>query len=449
MKTVPFAHQQECFEIIKDKDYWGVFLEPGLGKTKLMLDTLTYNKETQGATWHGALVVCPNTLVENWIDEVVKHSNLSAIAMTGSRSSRLNKLSHEADIHIINYESARVLYKELKAKGFGFLILDESVAVKNFKSLQARACYDISTVIPRRYILSGAPIMNSPLDIFSQFRVLNPTIFGVSFYRFRGRYAVMGGFMNKQAIQWRDMEDFKRRVFSCATRKTKDECLDLPDKLYQVVKVDLTDEQRSVYKALKEDFIYEFKDVTVTAPIMLTRLMRFSQITSGFTKDVEGVEHAFATNPKIDWLIEFLDNLNHDRKVVIFCRFRHEIKVLEEAFRRARITYISVHGDTDERIDKVKQFNSDTHTRCFIGQSQTTGIGINLTSASYCVFFTNSYSYGDRIQCEDRLHRIGQVANVTYIDLLARNTVDEGIHRALRKKENLASMVLGDIIKML
>jgi SNF2 family DNA or RNA helicase len=258
----------------------------------------------------------------------------------------------------------------------------------------------------------------------------------------------MGGYMNKQAVAWRSMDDLKRRVFQCATRKTKDECLDLPDKLYQVVHVDLTDEQRAVYKALKEQFIYEFKDVTVTAPMVLTRLMRFSQITAGFTKDVEGVEHAFKGNPKIDWITEFISSLDPSRKVVIFCRFRREIKMVEEALRKIGVKHVTVHGDSTERIEKVKLFNNSQDIRVFLGQIQTAGIGINLTSGHYCIFMSNSYSYGDRIQAEDRTHRIGQQNNVTYIDILARNTVDVGIHRALRKKESLSAMVMGDIIKM-
>jgi SNF2 family DNA or RNA helicase len=340
------------------------------------------------------------------------------------------------------------LHKELSLRKFSFLILDESTAVKNFKSQQSRACYNISTSVPRKFILSGTPIMNSPLDIFAQYKILSPLIFGLSFYRFRNRYAVMGGWNYKVAIQWKGMEDLKRRVFECATRKTKDECLDLPDKLYQVIKVDLTDEQKEIYKSLKEQFIYEFKDIIVTAPIVLTRLMRFSQITAGFTKDVEGIEHAFKKNPKVDWLIEFLNDLDVTRKVVIFCRFRHEITMVEEALRKARIKYVSVHGGVSDRIPVIKAFNNDASIRCFIGQQQTAGIGINLTSASYCVFLSNSYSYGDRIQAEDRTHRIGQTRNVTYIDVLARGTVDEGIHKALRKKESLSAMVMGDIIKM-
>ena len=446
MKTKPFKHQQECFDLIKGREYYGLFAEPGLGKTKIALDIISYH--AQAGARYRALVVCPNTLVENWADEIIKHSDLSYILLTGSRGKRLTRLTHEATVYVINYESTRILYKELRDKGFDYLVLDESTAVKNHKSLQSRACYDISTSVTRRLLMSGTPIMNSPLDIFAQYKVLDPLIFGISYYRFRNRYDVMGGFMNKQAIQWKNMDSFKRKVWACAVRKTKDECLDLPDKLYQVVHIDLTEEQKTVYKKLKEDFIYEFKDVTVTAPIMLTRLMRFSQITAGFTKDVEGIEHEFKDNPKVSWLVDFINNLDVASKVVVFCRFRREIQMVEDALRKNNVPSVSVHGGVKDRIERVKQFNTSKDIKVFIGQIQTAGVGINLTSASYCVFMSNSYSYGERIQAEDRTHRIGQTKNVTYIDLLARGTIDLGIHRALRRKESLAAMVTGDLIKM-
>ena len=436
-KTPPFAHQQECFDLMKDETFYALFAEPGLGKTKIVLDILSYNREDDPRL--RALVVVPNTLVENWADEIVKHSDLSYVLLTGSKLKRLKNLKKDACIYVINYEGTRIMWQELAKQNFDYLILDESTAVKNHKSQQSKACYEISHTALRRIIMTGTPIMNSPLDIFAQYKILDTSVLGYNYYRFRNLYAVMGGYMNKMAVAWKNLHDLKTRVYTCAVRKTKAECLDLPDKLYQVVKLDMTPDQAKIYKKLKEEFIYEFKDVVVTAPIMLTRLMRFSQITAGFTKDVEGIEHEFSKNPKADWLMDFMDTLEADAKVVVFCRFKREIAMVEDALRSRGHKYVSVHGGTKDRIGKVHQFNGDPETRVFIGQIQTTGMGINLTAGSYCVFMSNSYSYGDRIQAEDRTHRIGQVKNVTYIDLLMRNSIDINIHRALKKKENLAS----------
>jgi len=441
IKTELFDHQSEVLGELKKNDFYGLFLEQGLGKTLTMLAYLDWLKSKKGKI--KALVVVPNTLVENWLEEVTLHSDMTCTLLTGSKEKRLNRLTDESDIFVINYEATRIMYKALKEKKFDVLILDESQKVKNFKS---RACYDISMVVPKRYLLTGMPVSQSPLDVFGQYRVLDPTIFGISYYRFRTRYAVLGGFMGKVPIQWRRLDELKEKVFSCAVRKTKEECLDLPDKLYQVVHLDLPDEQKHLYNTLKKEFIFEFSGAVVTAPIVLTRLMRFSQITSGFTKSVEGEEIEFEKNPKISYVIDFISDLDDTSKVVIFCRFRKEIKMLEAAFRLHNISSVTVHGDVRDRISRIKKFNTDKNIKVFVGQISTAGVGVNLTAASYCIFFSNTYSYADRAQAEARLHRIGQTSNVTYLDLLMRNSIDTRVHSVLRKKESLAAIITGDTV---
>jgi len=445
-KTTCFKHQLECFENIKDKPYYALLLEPGLGKTKVVLDIATYRKEQNQI--YKTLVVCPNTLVENWVDETHKHSNLEAIALLGSKGKRIRKLSWPADVYIINYESCRILKHNLIQKGFDLLVLDESTAVKNPKTLQSKACFDISHYVKDKLILTGTPVMNNPLDIFGQYRILNPDIYGRNYYRFRSRYAVMGGYLDKQVVRWVNMVDFRERLYRCAIRKTKDECLDLPDKLYQIIRLDMPDEQKQVYADLKQGFIAEFRDEVITAPVILTRLMRFSQITAGFTKTVEGEEYAFTKNPKVDWLVNFIQNLAITRKIVVFCRFTFEIKMVEEALHKAGIQFVTVQGSTKDRIALVSKFNRDASVRCFIGQIQTTGMGINLTSANYAVFMSNSYSYGERTQAEDRIHRIGQDKNCTYIDLLMKKSVDVSIHNTLRRKESLSNLATNKLVEM-
>ena len=445
-KTKPYEHQEECFNLIKDKPYYALFLEPGLGKTKIALDVITYRKcESKN---YRALVVCPNTITENWLQEICTHSNLQATTLTGGKKRRLVNLSHEKDLYIINYEGVSTIKDALEQKKFDLLVLDESHYVKSHKSIRSKACFVLSKTIPHRLLLTGTPVMNNPLDIFAQFRCLNPVIFGNSFYRFRAYYAVMGGYGNYQVIKWINMNIFKRRLFSCAVRKTKEECLDLPEQLYQTIKVVMPDEQKEVYKSLKDHFIAEYRDSPVVASVVLTRLIRFSQITAGFTKDVEGVEHAFTKNPKINWLVEFISNLDNTRQLVVFTRFRREISMLEQELRNNDINFVSLHGDTTERLDKINKFNNDNSIKVFITNTATGGLGINLTAATYAVFLTNDYSYGNRVQAEDRIHRIGQDKNVTYIDVLMEHSIDSSIHRILNKKQSLSDMVMKDIIRM-
>jgi SNF2 family DNA or RNA helicase len=171
--------------------------------------------------------------------------------------------------------------------------------------------------------------------------------------------------------------------------------------------------------------------------------MRFSQITAGFYKDTEGVEHAFKTNPKQDWLVSWVKE--HRKKVVVFCRFIHEIKALEAALTQAGIGHTAIHGAVKDRMACVDLFSTDDKCFVFIGQLDVAGQGLTLTAASYCVFLSNSYSYGDRVQAEDRIHRISATRNCTYIDLAYRETIDVRILEALEEKQDLAAIVKRDV----
>ena len=446
-KTTPFAHQCECYELIKDKSYYALFLEPGLGKTKITLDTISYRKKSNRL--YTTLVVCPNTIIENWLQEISIHSYLSGVILNGTRKRRLDRLSHENDIYIINYEGVSTVLKALEEKRFDLIVLDESQYVKGHTSNRSKACYYLAQGITDKFLLTGTPVTNNPLDLFAQYRILNPLIFGTNFFRFKYHYAIFGGFGNYQVIKWINMDKFKKKIFACAVRKTKEECLDLPEKLYQTIKVPMPPEQREVYDNLKLQFISEFKDSTILATAVLTRLIRFSQITAGFTKDVEGEEHAFKDNPKINWLIDFINNLEVRRKIVVFCRFVCEIKMVEEALRNNGTKYVSVYGAIKDRLEKINDFNRNEDIRVFVTNPETGGLGINLTAATYSIFMSNNYKFGDRIQAEDRIHRIGQDKNVTYIDVLMINSIDIAISRILKSKQKLADMVVGDVIRML
>ena len=447
IKTKLYAHQQETVDKIKDLPYYALFFECGTGKTITSLAIMDYRK-TKHKNYR-TLVICPNTIVENWADEVVKHSDLTAVTLQGAKAKRLKTLEQEADIYIINYESVRILKHALFKKGFDFLVLDESTCVKNPKSLQSRSCYELATYVKDRLLLTGTPIMNNPLDIFGQYRILDVSIYGANYYRFRARYAILGGYLDKQVVRWVNMIDFRERLYRCAVKKTKDECLDLPEKLHQIIRLDLPDEQRRVYDDLKTHFISQYRDGVITAAVMLTRLMRFSQITAGFTKNVEGEEHAFQKNPKVKWLVDFVHDLHVERKVVVFCRFTYEIDMVERALHDANYKFVTVRGGVKDRIALVRQFNQDKTTRVFIGQLQTTGMGINLTAGNYAVFMSNVFSYGQRVQACDRIHRIGQSRNCTYIDLLMKNTIDVHIHNTLKRKESLSSMATEELVKMI
>lgn len=445
IKTAFLKHQAEEVELIKNKSYWALLFDCGTGKTLTTLGIIDERKKRfPGYT---TLYICPNTLIENVMEEIEKHSNMTCVALRGTVRRRMTLLDTKVDIYLINYEGARIITEELIKRKFNLVVCDESQNLKGYTTLQSKACYRIAMSCPHRLILTGTPIHNGPLDCFGQYRVLSPDVFGSSYYKFRARYALMGGFLGKQVLTYINMDDFKRKILKCSSIRRKEEVLDLPPRTYETVCLDLTYEQNRMYKQLRDVFITECKDSVVTAPVMLTRLIRFSQITAGFYKDILGKEVSYEKNPKQEWLVEWLKD--HGYKTIVFVRFIKELKDLEQRLCKCGIKYVSVHGGVADRINVVGQFNSSPDIQVFIGQLDTAGQGINLQSASYCVFLSNNYSYGDREQAESRIHRQGQKAlNCTYLDVVYRNTIDERVLKILKKKESLAGMLTTDIAKV-
>lgn len=439
IKTSLLNHQAKGVELIKNKTFFALLYECGVGKTLTTLAII--NERKQRFPQYKTLYICPNTLIDNVIDEITKHTDLTCLALRGTLDKRTVLLKQRADIYLINYEATWRIEEVLIDAKFDLVVFDESQNLKGHTTAQSKACYHIAMNCPHRLILTGTPVHNGPLDCYGQFRCLSPDIFGGSFYRFRARYAYMGGYLGKQVLKYINMEDFKKKIAAVSSIIKKDDVLDLPERTYETVKVELPEEQQRMYMQLRDQFLTECKGSIVTAPVIITRLIRFSQITAGFYKDIEGKEHSYEKNPKQEWLIEWLKD--HGHKTIVFVRFIHELKSLEDKLRSCNIRFVSVYGDTEDRIGLVKRFNESADIQVFIGQLDTAGQGINLQAASYCVFLSNNYSWGDREQAESRIHRQGQKAkNCTYIDVICEKTIDEKVLKILKKKESLANMLM-------
>ena len=438
-----FPHQVEIINKAMYKRQYALLCDMGTGKTRCAIELIKRTRDN----WQlpiKALVIAPNTILENWLAEIKKWSSLNAVILQGTKAKRLKLLKEPADVYIINYEALRLLEPDLIAKQFNMIIADESQKLKGYKTLQSKAAFRIGQKAWYRIIMSGTPITNNPLDIFGQYRFLNPFIFGFSYYKFRSRYCIMGGYLNFEVKKWINLDELHDKVYSCAIRYKKEDCLSLPEKLYEVQQVDLTEDQKRVYKQLKTEFISELAGKVVSAPYVLTRLLRLSQVTAGFVKDTEAIEINFATNPKLVLLKEIIENLPKEEKVVVFCRFIKEIHNVIWLCQENKWTWSGIWGETKDRQNQVNQFN-DGNVKVFIGQVETAGLGINLHTARYCIFLSNSYSHGSRLQCEDRLHRIGQKNAVTYIDIVARNTIDLTVLSCLKDKKDLATQVIEEI----
>jgi len=449
--TEPYKHQAEALELYKDRDSLALFWEMGTGKTKATIDLMRYKSYGLGHPCR-ALVVAPNIALQNWVNEIEMHSKLKGIVLQGTKAKRLRNLANEDfSIKVINYEGLKTIQKELSATPFDCLVIDESQRVKNSKAIRTRILTHMSKKIDIRYLLSGTPVLNNSLDIFSQYLILDRgEIFGSSFYAFRNKY-----FEDKNAGRAGTRYYFpnfapkpdttkllNKLIMQKADRRKKEECLDLPPKVYQTLQIPMEPEQQKAYNEMKKELITFFQEHPVTASTAVVKLVRLNQIASGYVGSENAGEIAFKRNPKIEALKEILADIAQDHKVIIWAIFRNNIKALEKALQEYNPSVI--YGDTKDKVAEQDKFRKDPTCRICIANPQSAGLAINLVEADYTIYFSHSFNLEHRLQSEDRNHRGGSEIHekITYIDLVSAGSVDEVILKALKSKENLAKTII-------
>lgn len=296
-----------------------------------------------------------------------------------------------------------------------------------------------------KLLLTGTVITNKELDVFSQYRFLNPQIFGTSFYAFRNQYFDMKGYGNHTPIFRRWMtDDFLQRLHSVAFRVTKHECLDLPEITGEVRTVDLERDAAKIYDSIEAESYAELDESEVTTANILTRLLRLSQITGGHLTDDDGIVKN-VSRAKLDALSDIIDSaMAEEKKLVIMARFVPELDAIQELLEKKKIGYSVVRGGVKDRDNEIHRFQYDDKCRVFVGQIAAAGLGITLTAASTMVFYSLDYSMSNFEQAKARIHRAGQKENCHYIYLVCRDTVDRKVLYALRQKMNLAKMLVDD-----
>ena len=336
------------------------------------------------------------------------------------------------------------------------LAIDESTAIKSPKASRTKALIRLSGLATYRRILTGFPVTQSPMDLWAQCRFMSPKLLGDcgdNFFQFQYRYAVqqkrhVGSHSFNQIVGYRNLEELSVLLKNFSSRVMKDECLDLPSKIYSQRSVQLSPDQNRIYNDLKDYALAHIEDHEfMTATNVMTQLLRMQQVLSGHTKSDSG-EIIEVKDNRIDELMACLDET--EGKAIIWSRFRYDIKRIASALTkkygpRSTVTYF---GDTtDEQRSEAIERIQNGDARFFVGNPQTGGHGITLTAATTVIYFANSFDLALRMQSEDRAHRIGQKEHVTYIDLIAEGTIDERIVKALRDKMDIASVVMGEELK--
>jgi SNF2 family DNA or RNA helicase len=332
------------------------------------------------------------------------------------------------------------------------LAIDESTTIKNRSAKRTKSILLLGKEAPYRRILTGSPVTKSPLDLFTQCAFLNEFLLGfTSFYTFRNRYARMiernfGGRRVQLVASYQRLDELSDSIKKFSYRVLKEDCLDLPEKVYTKREVELTDEQNKAYATMKSAALAQLKGKMATAPHVLTQMMRLHQITCGHLKNDDGTITKLKNN-RMNELMALLEEI--EGKVIIWANYIHDIKNLVKTIGEeyGEDTLVQYYGaiSADDRQDAIKKFQDPkSKVKFFIGNPQTAGYGITLTAAHTVIYYSNGYDLEKRLQSEDRAHRIGQNKSVTYIDLIAPKTVDEKIVKALRKKMNIANEIMDE-----
>lgn len=445
----PFEHQKKALALCLKNKSFGLFMEMGTGKTKVIVDLLGQIKDE--LVYHPALVICPVSVMENWKREAEKNQpDLRVRVLSGTMDQKKTTLLggpiNLTHLYVVNYESAWRMEDDLKKLNIETLILDESTKIKHRATKQAKAIIRLGDRTKRRYIMSGTPMANSPLELFNQFKFLDPNIFGTNFYVFRDRYAMMGGYNNYQVIGYKNLDELGRKIAGASFRVTKDECLDLPDKIFKEYRIPMEAKLRKVYSAMADELVTEVAGNTIAAASVLAKLTKLRQITSGFVYLEDGAVSQIEDQPKLNQLKEILEELAQGHhKIIIWGIYNHELTLIEREVQKifGDDSWVRLDGSVlaTKRQDMIDRFQTDHTCKVFIGQQHAGGLGITLTAADYCIFYSNDYSPEIRLQCEDRAHRIGQKKNVTYIDLIVKGTIDSTIKAMLKKKTDLSKQI--------
>ena len=459
-KTEPFEHQRKALSEGANKHNYAYLMEMGTGKTKVCIDNMAHLWLQDKISL--VLVVAPNSVYQNWKTEIEKHCPVD----TNIHVYKIDKNKNfKIDVEKLNFLLINVEAFSHKS-GFDFInpivyahcdemcmVVDESTTIKNRKAKRTKTIIEVGQNVVYKRILTGSPVTKSPLDLFSQCQFLSNAILGTdNYFVFRARHCAMKHIAlpgrNVQIpliTHYMNLEDIEHRLKNYSYRVKKEECLKLPDKIYQKRFVQLKGEQLAVYVTLKKHARALFEDQEVSYNNKLTEIIKLTQVCNGFLKSDEGVLSDLG-NAKLQELLNILDEL--DGKAIIWADYIHNIEQIKEKLDKVygEGSSVTIYGDVSiqDREKAIKDFQTLDEVRFIVGNPTVGGYGLNLTKASTVIYFSNNFNLETRLQSEDRAHRIGQEKNVTYIDIIAEKTIDEFIISLLNKKLKISAETLGE-----
>jgi SNF2 family DNA or RNA helicase len=461
-KTEPFKHQrQSLIEGAKPHNF-AYFMEMGTGKTKVAIDNAAYLYQAQKIDY--VFVIAPNSVYQNWKKEIDIHcpeeTNIYVWKVSKDKTFKMdpNKLTFVLmNVEALSHASGKKwLESKLQKHGMrSMIILDESTSIKNLKASRTKAIIKIGQLARFKRILTGSPITKSPLDLFSQCAFLDKKLLGYeNFTVFKSKYAVMysierGGYSIQIPKYYVNLEELEFKLKNFSYRVRKKDCLDLPEKMYVQRYVDMPEEQRQAYDRLKITAMTIMQDEEVSYNNKLTELLKLQQVTNGFVKTDEGNIVDFKTNAKLKELMSIIEETQD--KCIIWANYVHNIESIKSKLAETYGTdsVVSIYGkdSVEDRNQAVENFQNKDEYRFLVGNPTVGGYGLTLTAAKYVIYFSNSYNLEVRQQSEDRAHRIGQKSQVTYIDIICRDTIDQMVLHNLENKIELCAKTLGEQVQ--
>jgi SNF2 family DNA or RNA helicase len=468
-KTSPYLHQMNALEKSWNKENFAYFMEMGTGKTKVLIDNLAmlYDK----GKVDGALIIAPKGVVKTWYEQElpthlpdhIDHTTVLWQAhITKTQREKLESvLQNETSLHILimNVEGLSTdkgvnFARKFLSSHNTLMAVDESTTIKNPSAKRTKNIISLGKQAKYRRIMTGSPITKNPLDLYSQCEFLDPWLLDfTSYYAFRNRYAEMKtmhirGRSIQVVSEFKNLGELSETVKTFSDRVLKEDCLDLPPKNFIKRHVTLTPDQKKIYNQMKEQAIAILNGKVTSTMTVLTQLMRLHQITCGhFTAD-DGSIQSIESN-RLNELMSILEET--EGKAIIWANYQLSVgEIIQRIIKvYGEDSYVHYYGLTsqEDRQNYIRKFQNDPKCRFLVGTPQTGGYGITLTQANTVIYYSNGYDLEKRLQSEDRAHRIGQKKTVTYVDLIAEDTVDEKIVEALRKKINIASEVMGEDLK--
>ena len=469
-KTKPYAHQLKALEMSWNKEVFAYFMEMGTGKSKVLLDNVAMLFDK--GKINSVLIVAPKGVYKNWYDSEIpehlpKHIDRNVVLwkalITKDQKRKCDSLFEQ------DFTKLQILLMNVEAlstkKGLNFarqflnvrkvlFAVDESTTIKNPQAKRTKNILGLAKMAKYRRILTGSPVTKSPLDLYTQCHFLDPYLLDhSSYYSFRSRYALMRtANFNGRSVQivvgYHNLAELSKKLEPFSYRVLKDDCLDLPPKTYMKRVIQLSPEQKKVYQQMKTSALAILNGKMVTTMNVITQLMRLQQITCGHFKADDGSIQNIKNN-RITELMDVVEEV--EGKAIIWAHWRHDIDTIvesiEEQYPGSVVTY---YGDTstEDRQKAIKKIQyPESKVRFVVGTTQTGGYGITLTGASTMIYYSNGYDLEKRQQSEARIDRIGQKKPMTYIDIIAEETVDDKIVKSLRKKVNIATEIMGEKLK--